>query len=482
MVFVDGEMDFSAEERLLLLNFVCHFYRCKSFEIEIKELESMFCTTKNTVTSLTKKMDSLGWLKVQGRRGVRGRAKNSYTLTEEFLALVEDDIFIEKVINSNDSVVNKIITHGCDRKVDNSKISPEFSYRSANRLFLLILYIHADSFGIVKGLSVSKICKLMGNISRDRFKSQLAHLYDVEAIKTHIPGVTGKELFGKVKGCYYLNFEHLFFIGIADRPSSIIIDSEIVLGCSDTTEASLLIHAYWYFTRYSDPKTLQNAQASFNWHPLVSSSVDPIQICQILPYFKNKALHDQLQAYLLELSSLMLTHHRDDLDVIENMTFLQKYPWAMLIPKSVRNLSQLEGLNERTIETQILEKNRNSESEAFFSTYSDEKKNFILLCRLIVKLSNKMAIRYKALVTLMNKDIDGDKWVIVPHDRFNQPKQRYELLYCASNHNVVTTSIKIYMDNDKMKVALNNAHDSDEAQSFDVLEIKPIQIHRALID
>ncbi|SDL55427.1 hypothetical protein SAMN05192555_105109 [Franzmannia pantelleriensis] len=74
----------------------------------------------------------------------------------------------------------------------------------ANRLLLAILLFHADEFGWVDGVSFAKLAKLTG-MKPDQVKAHIRKAASLGYIRSIIPGVSSKNLIGKVATSYVLN-------------------------------------------------------------------------------------------------------------------------------------------------------------------------------------------------------------------------------------------------------------------------------------
>lgn len=474
MFIIADKLRLSPEERLLIINITFHFFDIRFFELSVKNIAQNFCSTVNTVTSLLKKMNEADWIKIQKRQKIKGKDTSIYTFNKSFLNLVGEDEFLTKIANCNKDTIKKIITHGSVRRNNETEESLGLSYRSSNRLFLLILFIHANEFGVIKNLSATDICKLMGGISRDRFKSQLNHLYVIGAIKTHVPGVTGKRLFGKIKGTFYLNLEHSFFKNIARKPFSISIQLNFVLSGNELTQASHLFFAYKRIVRQNSSQMQSKVLETTNWHPAISSSIDKHHIKSVLPFFKNHALHDQFQSKLEQLSSLMLSNHFEDLVLPEKMNCLKEYLWLEMLPGTIRQSSELGDLSESVITNQILATEQSNESKDRFDTFNEEKKSFISLCRLMVNISYKMAKTYKALLTRLIANFEPCKLFSIPYGKFGQPRRIFEFLYDSKKQH--TQSIKIIINAEKNNVDTDLSIEVIEGSDNNILKSRSLKV------
>ena len=79
-----------------------------------------------------------------------------------------------------------------------------------NRLLLAVLLIHADEFGVVRGLGISDLCGLTG-LKRERLEMHIFKLNELGAIRFKIAGFSGSKILGNLKTLYYLNLHHRCF-------------------------------------------------------------------------------------------------------------------------------------------------------------------------------------------------------------------------------------------------------------------------------
>lgn len=75
---------------------------------------------------------------------------------------------------------------------------------AANRLLVSVLLMHADKFGVVRSLGLTKLMRATG-LSKVRLGHRLAMLVAIGVIRTRVPGVTSQYLFGRVESVYFLN-------------------------------------------------------------------------------------------------------------------------------------------------------------------------------------------------------------------------------------------------------------------------------------
>lgn len=83
-----------------------------------------------------------------------------------------------------------------------------------NRMVLAALLVRADEAGAVYGVGASDLKRVAG-LSGDGLVSQLSKLQNLGYLRTRVGGVTGRYLFGRSAGAYFVNVGHPDFHGIA---------------------------------------------------------------------------------------------------------------------------------------------------------------------------------------------------------------------------------------------------------------------------
>ena len=422
----------NAECIMLLIGVVRTYGSEESFSIDVLSLAEKFLSTKNTVIKLFQSLRQSGYVLTEEAFNSRGRGKNIYTFTQDFRDELEKDSFIKNACENDNPAIdilfkNKVVIKkscGVDSKI---------MLRSSNRLFLLIFILHADEFGVVSNLSIADISKLMGGISRDRFKSQLKALYDIGVIKCHVSGVTGKELFGKVKGKYYLNLTHQLFECKKTETSLLRLNFNIILDGIASTEITALHLLYRSLFDFNGNYTYIGSLERFNYSTLIAESIKKVEIKKILPLFKSKALHDQLQLHLLENASEMLSNNWEVLEGGESARVITDSAWLKIVPLTKRE--NFEGVN---------------------SIYSDFRP-------FINSLSIRIAQKYKSLMLyFFGDDFNPSKVALVPHGKYGCFTRCIEIVYNDSNKGKITD---VLIDN-KGLVTINDSDKKSKAESL----------------
>lgn len=91
----------------------------------------------------------------------------------------------------------------------------------SNRLFLMVLLGLADKNGVVKGRGAAELSKLVG-LTSGRFGGQTQKLLALGYLRTVVPGVSARSLFGKRPGAYFLNLTHPSYKGLVPEITFLI--------------------------------------------------------------------------------------------------------------------------------------------------------------------------------------------------------------------------------------------------------------------
>lgn len=78
------------------------------------------------------------------------------------------------------------------------------TFTVATRILLAVLYIHSNPCGMVSGIGLARLSKITG-LSSDRLQSQLEVIKDLGYLIDRVSGLTGKRLFGRAVGAFFLN-------------------------------------------------------------------------------------------------------------------------------------------------------------------------------------------------------------------------------------------------------------------------------------
>jgi hypothetical protein len=77
-----------------------------------------------------------------------------------------------------------------------------------NRVFLALLWVLADRFGVVRNTGLSGLGEMAGSMTRDQVCSQLAKLERLGYVKSRVGGISSSRIFGRSEGAILLNSIH----------------------------------------------------------------------------------------------------------------------------------------------------------------------------------------------------------------------------------------------------------------------------------
>lgn len=115
----------------------------------------------------------------------------------------------QKLRNAADHEVfhGPLIDHLLEPDVSRKKINKRHQLMLSHRLLLIVLLGKANRRGVVEGMGMSELGGLTG-MSGERLRSQISKLKDLGYLRFHVPGATGKRLFGHIPGMFFLNLSH----------------------------------------------------------------------------------------------------------------------------------------------------------------------------------------------------------------------------------------------------------------------------------
>ncbi|PJC87702.1 hypothetical protein CSW98_00815 [Vibrio sp. HA2012] len=429
-------------------------YGCKkTFSVSVLTLSDKCLSTRSVVVSLFKKLKSDGYVLVRSTRkwnkegtGIaKGRGNNDYEFTQRLKETIEESPLSKMVFKNKNSAVDKVLYR---KELKNGE--KKVKLRSASRLFLLILLVHADEMGVVPNLSTAQISKLMGGLSRDRFKSQLATLLEMGIIRHQVSGCTGVALFGKVKSTYYLNVFHPLLTGWGSHVSRLSVRIEGISDGNTETEAKALFQ--------------RGPGNSARWPSVVKGYVDSVEIEKLGRFFRERRLEESFQRKLCEIASEMLSDSQSGCNgftvspeslhhFMPNELLSKKYAETLLsnfhshLTKGAS--ATKENINTEASVLETLEKEVKSTLTLGFNSYQIQGKADVgLLCSeylqlvwLIKMLATRIAKRYWSfLQQALGRDFKLKRAAIVPRFKIcsNTGEEYiggYEILYIGSELN-----------------------------------------------
>lgn len=382
------------------------------------DMEKEFFTTRNVITDLFTYLKNHDCVAIDRKFTLRGRGRYIYTFINRLAIFIEQDQLLSKAYKSNDFMVQKIIR--------NELQETTISLRSSHRLFILILVIHADQMGRISDISSSNIRHMMGNISTDRFKSQLRKLQFFKLLSSYIAGFTSKNLFGKVKSSYFINLNHPVFLDWRPETSSILIDvksisSQGVNGCS---EANALIETSKF-------------QAPFR--PVLLPIKRILKIEDIRYLFCNANVHDNLQLRLFDIASLILSEiwSNADIEIPDNDEDKETIHKIIDLFNGSKTLSMSTYELLKKIE---ISSNLHSISSIDSVVSNDGIKpemseKYRTLVYPLILLSLNIANRYKSiLLKILGNECHIKEFCIIPKQKIKTECTEYEIRFIAPKY------------------------------------------------
>ncbi|MDA0383555.1 hypothetical protein [Vibrio owensii] len=188
----------TTEMRFFLASLLLDFSEQGEFALPSKTLSSQYGVSLNTVNKTLKYLVMSGYANRMDVSLKRGRPIGRYVFTEALNAkLNEPSDWIDSIrpVEFWEQLAIKFIGRGGHGK-----------YTISNRYLICLLAMFANEVGVVEAIPSSRVAKILGFTSL-RLRSQLNSLIAHQVLISHTGGVTGKHLFGKVPGIYFLNIE-----------------------------------------------------------------------------------------------------------------------------------------------------------------------------------------------------------------------------------------------------------------------------------
>ena len=186
-----------------------------------------------------------------------------------------------------------------------------------NRLLLAVLLIHADEFGVVRGLGISDLSALAG-LKRARVEMHLFKLNELGVIRFKVAGFSGSRVLGSPKTLYYLNLHHRCFSGF--RHDAMVL----VLQAKTDSRENLQTHAGRLFLGREGPSGFD-----FYWPLIDQASAEQVELFDkaIVSVMLESKLAGGGRAELLMLQTIvdgyassLLSRHWSSLSAKESFT------------------------------------------------------------------------------------------------------------------------------------------------------------------
>lgn len=455
------------------------------------EFSKQYGVTLSTVTSLFSTLKKTQSVIVKEQYSLKGRGQNVYTLTKSTLLNHDEFGLLKKVIQTDNLVVFQLLKNDLSGLTelttsgysnDNSKKKRQ-PFRASNRLFLALLLLHANELGVVDNMSSTYIRKLMGHISAARFKSQLTTLKELGLMREHVSGLTGKELFGRTKGSYYLNIEHPFLKSSFDEVSLLLLDfNRSIYRYNESTEVKCLFDAYAHAWCIRGQKIDLGKLDRYQWSEAIGGVMEVFPTRFVIHFFRNKALHDQIHQWVCQVASEFILKQVTSYESLNINQCSHRLIELLSFSKSIPMTKQHEVFGSLSASRKVkLKLNKVSYLADVLSLDEpdllDEEPlsywQYVMLTRLIVALGLNMAARYKKLLAL-----SGIKSTNVEHCAILPLKE--EVGFCFQYE------IRFIQPDEQQRIVLLTVHDKEQVSlkiSGEQKKVEPqirIQdIHRA---
>ncbi|NOI55229.1 hypothetical protein F0248_19390 [Vibrio crassostreae] len=188
------------EMRFFIAGLLFDYFNEGGFVLSAKDLSGKYGVSLKTVNSTLKYLVQSGYAKRSNFSVKRGRPIGRYAFTSELKKkLNEPSDWIDFIRTSRfweQAVINLLQASSTERS----------TFTVSNRYLICILVLFANELGVVENIPASRIAKIL-SFSSLRLRSQLGHLVSNQVLLSYTSGVTGKYLFGKSSGIYYLNID-----------------------------------------------------------------------------------------------------------------------------------------------------------------------------------------------------------------------------------------------------------------------------------
>lgn len=192
------------EMRLLIAGLLIDFYREGEFSAPVKQIQKRYGVTLHTVNKTLRYLVQSGYVDRTNLPHRRGRPVGRYVFTSVMKRKVETvPKWVESLSTSTfwKQVIRQLV-------VSNDEVVQDEKYSVSNRYLVCMLALFSNETGVVTKLPAAQLRKITG-FTALRLRSQLATLKEKKVLINYTGGVTGKYLFGKAEGIYFLNTEQV---------------------------------------------------------------------------------------------------------------------------------------------------------------------------------------------------------------------------------------------------------------------------------
>ncbi|MEC7308043.1 hypothetical protein [Vibrio crassostreae] len=453
-----------SEEIYLLLCLIKRHGFCSEFRKKIVEISEELGVSTNTVSSLFSALKASQCIKIRELYALKGRGKNCYELTDKVLLSHDNFGILPKVMATKNPAIVRLLDNELSNLIektqpqinDSDGIKKRQPFRASNRLFLTLLLLHSNALGVIEEISSTQIRKMMGNISAERFKSQLNTLKKLGLVKCHIAGMTGKELFGRTKGSYYLNIDHPFLKDSFENVSSLLLDfNDVTYDYNESTEVTCLIHACKDTRDIDGKKTHLGKLKFYSWSEVMGKVMEDFPIQSVIHFFRNKAFHDHLHQWVCQVASELMLHSFNSISDLQVNQCSDRLTQLLSLSKSVP-LTKQQQVIDALPPLQRTKQHLHDFSFLGDVLSIDDKAQgssllywqHVVLTRLILTLGFNMAERYKKLLKLSGLGEQRiNQCVVVPVAAFEEFCFQYTIQFTLGDGK--QQNIKLLVDKDE---------------------------------
>lgn len=491
-----------SEEIYLLLCLTKKYGFDSEFSKKIIDISEELGVSTNTVSSLFSALKASQCIKIRELYALKGRGKNCYELTDKVLLSHDDFGMLPKVMATHNPAIIRLLGNELsnliektqpqlnDSDSDSDSIKKRQPFRASNRLFLTLLLLNSNDLGVIEEISSTQIRKMMGNISAERFKSQLNTLKKLGLVKCHIAGMTGKELFGRTKGSYYLNIDHPFLKDSFENVSSLLLDfNDVTYDYNESTEVTCLIEAYRY-TRDIDRKTTHRGKLKYyQWSRVMGESgvggIVGFPIQSVIHFFRNPIFHDHLHQWVCQVASELMLHSFNSIGDLQVNQCSERLTQLLSLSKSVPLTKQQQVIDalppfQRTkrLLDDLLFLNDVLGIDDKVQGSSLLYWQHIVLTRLILTLGFNMAERYKKLLKLSGLGEQRiNQCVVVPVAAFEEFCFQYTIRFTLGDGK--RQNVKLLVDKDEEVTLLIADRAQDVEPKIAIQDIEQIFVPKS---
>ncbi|MCE8052533.1 hypothetical protein HOP61_14640 [Halomonas daqingensis] len=217
------------EERWFLLQWSMVFGLDQMLTCTLLELNNRLGLSPQHAKKALASLKVNGYLSCETVRHGRGRPVSSHRVSSRFLWSLEK---LEATIPPHqpeiEALCRKAITIRASRKEKTQNLMSGEQRSNilvpATYCLLTVLLAHADTPGIVRGVSYGHLISVTG-MTKERLKSQLSKLKKLGVIANHEPGVLRSQEGTSMRSVYFLNLAHPLLMGEDSRGLSVILSS-----------------------------------------------------------------------------------------------------------------------------------------------------------------------------------------------------------------------------------------------------------------